>query len=227
MRLDKYLSLSSFGTRSEVKKLIKSGVVTVNGVVIKDANYHLDGDVHVNGELVKYEKFHYFMMNKPKGYVTAKSDNTHPFLGSLISEDVSFVGRLDKDTDGLIFLTNDGPLLHKLTNPKYNVPKTYLVEVSNNFKLEYKNVLEKGLEMKKTTFLPAKINIISNTLIELTITEGKYHQVKRMMAYFNLEVVSLKRISFGKVFLDETLKPGEYRPLTLDELNILKNSVFV
>ncbi len=226
MRLDKFLSLSGFGTRSEVKKLIKSGVVTVDGVV-RDANYHVDGNVYVNGELVKYEKFQYFMMNKPKGYVTAKNDITHPFLGSLVSEDVSFVGRLDKDTEGLLLLTNDGMLLHMLTNPKYNVPKTYLLEVSDVFKLEYKKVLEKGLKMKKTTFLPAKVNIVSQTLIELTITEGKYHQVKRMMDYFNLEVLSLKRISFGNIKLDETLKSGEYRPLSLDELNILKNSGFV
>ncbi len=226
MRLDKYLSLSGFGTRSEVKKLIKSGVVTVGGVV-RNANYHIDGDVHVNGKLVKYEEFQYFMMNKPKGYVTAKSDNVHPFLGSLIKEDVSFVGRLDKDTEGLIFLTNDGMLLHKLTNPKYNVPKTYLVEVSNIFQPEYKKCLEKGLKTKKTAFLPAFVNIVTETVIELTITEGKYHQVKRMMAYFNLEVLSLKRISFGDINLDETLKPGEYRSLFLKEINILKNSTFV
>lgn len=226
MRLDKYLALSGFGTRSEVKKLIKSGVVTVNGIV-RNANYHVDGDVCVNGELVKYEKFYYFMMNKPKGYITAKSDSTHPFLGSLVNENISFVGRLDKDTEGLLFLTNDGALLHKLTNPKYNVPKTYLVKLSNTFKLEYRDVLEKGLEMKKTTFLPAKVSILSNTLIELTITEGKYHQVKRMMDYFNLEVLSLKRVSFGGINLDETLKSGEYRPLSFEEIIILKNSVFV
>ncbi len=226
MRLDKYLALSGFGTRSEVKKLIKSGVVTVDGV-IRGANYHVDGDVYVNGKLVIYEEFKYYMMNKPKGYVTAKSDSTHPFLGSLVSEDVSFVGRLDKDTEGLLLLTNDGALLHKLTNPKYNVPKTYLVEVSNVFKPEYKKTLENGLKMKKTSFLPAKVNIITNTLIELTITEGKYHQVKRMMAYFNLEVLSLKRISFGNIKLDETLNPGKYRPLTKEEINILKNNVFV
>ena len=148
-------------------------------------------------------------------------------LGSLVNENISFVGRLDKDTEGLLFLTNDGALLHKLTNPKYNVPKTYLVKLSNTFKLEYRDVLEKGLEMKKTTFLPAKVSILSNTLIELTITEGKYHQVKRMMDYFNLEVLSLKRVSFGGINLDETLKSGEYRPLSFEEIIILKNSVFV
>lgn len=225
MRLDQYLSLAGFGSRSEVRKLIKSGRVHVNGVIQKH-DYHIDGDVFVDGVLVVYEMYRYYMLNKPKGYITATKDLNHQTVSSLIDDEVSFVGRLDKDTEGLLFATNDGELLHRLTSPKYAVEKTYYVELNDVFKDTYVPMIEAGLKISKTHFLPAKVEINTPTSIYLTIIEGKYHQVKRMMAYFNLEVIYLKRISFGSIKLDETLKPGAYRRLKADELAILKGLVY-
>lgn len=225
MRLDQYLSLCGLGSRSDVKKLIKSGKVLVNGVQ-RPAHYHVDGEVLVDGKVVTYKQNRYYMMHKPSGYITAKKDATHKTLGSLIEDEVSFIGRLDKDTEGLILATNDGEMIHKLTHPKYRVEKTYYVEVSNVFLDEYIKVIEAGIKTKTTTFLPANVLKLTNTSLQLTLTEGKYHQVKRMMAYFGLEVIYLKRISFGSLTLDETLRPGEYRQLTTKEINILKKCVF-
>ena len=225
MRLDKYLSLCGFGTRSEVKQLIKTGLVTVDGIK-RPANYHVDGEVHVDGELIVYEAYRYYMIHKPKGYITAKKDMSQPTVASLIEDEVSFVGRLDKDTEGLLLATNDGLLIHRLTNPKYKVEKTYYVELSKPFKDDDIKIVESGFKTKKTTFLPAKLSMITPTSINLTIIEGQHHQVKRMMAYFGLEVLYLKRISFGNLVLDPQLKLGDYRKLSVEEVNMLKMQVF-
>ena len=225
MRLDQYLSLCGYGTRSEVKRLIKSGVVRVNGVN-RGPHYHVDGDVYVDGKLVTYEAYRYYMINKPAGLITANKDAFHPTLKSLITDDVSFVGRLDKDTEGLILATNDGLLIHRLTNPKYGVEKTYYVEVSKPFSETYIETIEQGIKTNTTTFLPAKAVKLSPTSLTLTLTEGQYHQVKRMMAFFGLEVTYLKRIAFATIKLDPTLASGDYRPLRTDEINILKKCVF-
>jgi len=231
MRIDKLLANMGYGSRKEAKRLLKQGAILVNGEVVKSPCTHVDTRserIFVFGEEVIYKEFVYFMMNKPKGVLSATEDVTQPTVIDLLEEeDRHFrpfpVGRLDKDTTGLLLLTNDGQLAHDLLSPKKGVTKTYyaLVEgiVAEDDVKAFQNgiVLDDGYVTR-----PAKLSIVksgpvhSEVLVE--ITEGKYHQIKRMFIARGKKVVELKRIAMGPLQLDEDLRDGEYRELTEDEL---------
>ncbi|MBA8771528.1 MULTISPECIES: pseudouridine synthase [Staphylococcus] len=229
MRIDKFLSQMGFGTRSEVKVLIKKGVVTCNQDRIKSPKFQIDADtdlIEVNGEKVQYEPFQYLMMNKPKGVISATEDPVHETVIDLVKDnshlDLFPVGRLDKDTEGLLFITNDGKFNHELMSPNKHVAKTYWVEAKNQLEMSNITAFEKGITLKEGLLKPAQLEILEpqNTAL-VTIQEGKYHQVKRMFHAIDNEVLALKRIAIGDVQLDETLKPGECRALTAEELTAL------
>lgn len=234
MRIDKLLSNSGFGSRKEVKILLKSKAVEVNGETVRDPKFHVDentDEISVAGEPVVYQEFIYLMMNKPQGVISATEDRFDETVIDLLTEDEQRfepfpVGRLDKDTEGLLLITNDGKLAHELLSPKKHVDKTYYAKIDSPvtdedieaFKLGV--MLDDGYETK-----PAQLHILRSgeeSEIELTITEGKFHQVKRMFESVNKQVVYLKRLSMGTLELDKTLELGEYRELKEDELTKLK-----
>lgn len=234
LRIDKLLANMGYGTRKEVKKLLKAGVVKVDGMTVKDAKTHVDPKkqiVTVWGEEVEYKPFIYLMMNKPKGVISATEDAVEETVVDLLEEEDRIfdpfpVGRLDKDTEGLLLLTNDGQLAHQLLSPKKHVPKTYEAiidgEVTEEDVAAFRRgvVLDDGYETK-----PAELVIIRSGLrsdVQVTITEGKFHQIKRMFQAVGKRVVYLKRIQMGPISLDETLEPGEYRELTDEEIALLK-----
>ncbi|MGG3841652.1 pseudouridine synthase [Anoxybacillus kestanbolensis] len=234
LRIDKLLANMGYGTRKEVKKLLKAGVVKVDGMMVKDAKTHVDPKkqiVTVWGEEVEYKPFIYLMMNKPKGVISATEDAVEETVVDLLEEEDRIfdpfpVGRLDKDTEGLLLLTNDGQLAHQLLSPKKHVPKTYEAiidgEVTEEDVAAFRRgvVLDDGYETK-----PAELVIIRSGLrsdVQVTITEGKFHQIKRMFQAVGKRVVYLKRIQMGPISLDETLEPGEYRELTDEEIALLK-----
>lgn len=227
------LSNIGHGSRKEVKKLLKDGAVQVNEKVVKDPGYHVDTEkdsITVHGEEAQYREFIYLMMNKPPGVISATEDDRDETVIDLLELDDSIfepfpVGRLDKDTEGLLLITNDGQLAHRLLSPKKHVPKTYFAviegEVTEEDILAFKEgvVLDDGYETK-----PAKLNILKSGIrsdIELTITEGKFHQVKRMFQSVGKRVVYLQRLTMGPLSLDESLELGEYRELTEEELEAL------
>lgn len=234
MRIDKMLANLGYGSRKEVKKLLKEGAVTVNERVIKDAKEHVDpssDQVTLYGDPIEYKEFIYLMMNKPPGVISATEDGYDETVIDLLEpEDAVFspfpVGRLDKDTEGLLLLTNDGQLAHRLLSPKKHVPKTYFAVIDQEvteddiaaFRLGV--TLDDGYVTKPGELKILKSGIYSD--IELTITEGKFHQVKRMFQAVGKRVIYLKRISMGPLQLDESLELGEYRELTDDEVNQLK-----
>jgi len=230
MRLDKFLCDNGYGTRSQVKQLIKKGHVLVNGGLCKEAEHKIDNEndsVTVDGKECRYTEFIYYMFHKPADCVCAVKDNvSRTVMEYLAKEDLRKdlfpVGRLDKDTEGLLLITNDGALSHKMLSPKKHVPKTYYVKLKKALSDVNVNLLETGVDIgdeKKT--LPAIVKILDRKEILLTISEGRFHQIKRMLLSVGNEVTYLKRISMGGLFLDENLKPGEYRPLTGEELKKL------
>ncbi|MCM3670104.1 rRNA pseudouridine synthase [Mesobacillus maritimus] len=233
MRIDKMLSNLGFGSRKEVKKLLKDGAVQVNEELVKDPKYHVDTDqdvVTVHGEEIQYREFIYLMMNKPPGVISATEDDRDQTVIDLLElEDRIFepfpVGRLDKDTEGLLLITNDGQLAHKLLSPKKHVPKTYFAVIDGEVTEEdiqaFKRgvVLDDGYETKPGELVILKSGIRSD--IELTISEGKFHQVKRMFQAVGKRVVYLQRLTMGPLALDETLELGEYRELTEEEIDAL------
>jgi 16S rRNA pseudouridine516 synthase len=235
MRIDKMLANLGYGSRKEVKGLLKKGAVKINGEIVKDAKEHIDPNqdvVTINGQEVVYKEFIYLMMNKPGGVISATEDNRDETVIDLLEmEDQVYepfpVGRLDKDTEGLLLITNDGQLSHRLLSPKKHVPKTYFAaiegEVTEEDILAFRNgvTLDDGYETKPGELVILKSGHMSD--IELTITEGKFHQVKRMFQAVGKRVVYLKRISMGSLKLDETLELGEYRELTDEELEELMN----
>lgn len=231
MRLDKFLATLNVGTRTEVKKYIKNGRIKVNGVVASDAASKIDtekNEVLFDGVKLVYEEFRYFMLNKPEGCVSATrdklSDTVISYLDGEITDDLFPVGRLDKDTEGLLIITNDGKLAHNLLSPKKHVDKTYYAKVTGRLTEEKMEKFRTGLDIgdeKKT--LPASIRLIGDDPVyEVIIHEGRYHQVKRMFEALGESVMHLKRVAMGNVILDRTLLPGSYRRLTEEELNILK-----
>ena len=230
IRLDKFLCEMEIGTRSQVKDIVKKGMVSVDGEVIKKADYKFDetaAKVCVNGKELSYQKFYYYMLNKPQGVVSATTDNHDKTVLDLLKDapgkDLFPVGRLDKDTEGLLLITNDGELSHNLLSPKKHVDKTYLVETKEFVTEEMILKLEQGVDIgEEKLTLPAKVNQLEDKKIELTITEGKFHQVKRMLKAVENEVVYLKRLSMGSLTLDEELPLGEYRSLTEGEILGLK-----
>lgn len=233
IRLDKFLADMGLGTRSEVKKEIHKGQVRVNGIPERSSEYKLDIQkdlVEVNGRQISYAQQEYYMLNKPAGVVSATEDKKNMTVLDLIQEkqrkDLFPVGRLDKDTEGLLLITNDGLLAHQLLSPKKHVKKTYFVRVENPVSPEDIKILEEGVDIgEEKRTLPAEISCLSpekNSLC-LTIKEGKFHQIKRMFQAVDNKVLYLKRLSMGSLTLDETLAPGEYRPLTKEEIERLKD----
>jgi 16S rRNA pseudouridine516 synthase len=235
MRLDKFLSNMGFGSRKEVKQLLKSGAVTVNGVPVKDSAAHVKEEtdrVSVLGEVVEYIKYIYLMMNKPQDVISATEDARDQTVIDLLDPfhrhfEPFPVGRLDKDTEGFLLLTNDGKLSHNLLSPKKHVPKTYFAVIEGSVteedveKFREGVILDDGYETK-----PGILNILKSgpqSEIELTITEGKFHQVKRMFEAVGKKVTYLKRLSMGSLELDPNLALGEYRELTDEEIAELKN----
>lgn len=234
-RLDKVLSNLGYGSRKEIKQAIRKGLIEVNGELVKDNGMQVDPEtdkIIVNGEEIFYRKFIYLMMNKPDGVVSATVDNRDETVIDLLEVEHQVfepfpVGRLDKDTVGLLLLTNDGELNHRLISPKWKVDKIYYAKidkkVTDSDVKKFKNgiTLDDGYVCKE-----AKLEILEATEdgseVMVTIQEGKYHQVKRMFEAVGKSVVYLKRVEFGTLKLDEDLEEGEYRELTEEEINILK-----
>lgn len=231
MRLDKFLSHMGYGTRKEVKILVKSKAIQVNEVVVKDSAMHVNevkDEVMVYGEVVEYREFIYLMMNKPPGVVSATEDFRDQTVIDLLDDDVRHfepypVGRLDKDTVGLLLLTNDGALTHRLLSPNKDVPKVYFAKVegvvdeSDIAAFSTGVILDDGYHTKPGILKILKSDSVSE--IELSITEGKFHQVKRMFESVGKTVIYLKRLSMGALLLDESLPEGSYRELTEEEYN--------
>ncbi|KQC86008.1 MULTISPECIES: pseudouridine synthase [Clostridia] len=236
IRLDKFLSEMSGWTRSEVKKIVRTGSVTVDGNEVKKPETKIDEKlsiVRVDGRQIKYNKYEYYMLNKPKGFVSATTDREHKTVVDIISssekKDLFPVGRLDIDTEGLLLITNDGELAHRLLAPKNHVEKTYYVEVSGILDDADVDAVEKGLDIgEEKNTIPAKMEILKTDIQNnisscyLTIHEGKFHQVKRMMKKLGKTVTYLKRVSMGSLILDSKLKKGNYRKLTEQEIIELK-----
>ncbi len=252
IRLDKFLADAGAGTRSTVKIMVKKGRVSVNGEIVKKSDIKVNPEKDViclDGKKLTYNEFEFFMLNKPQGVISATTDTKDKTVIELITEakrrDLFPVGRLDKDTEGLLIITNDGKLANNLLAPGKHVEKKYFARVEGLVTDETVKLFEEGLDIgdEKIT-APAKLfikNVNSNdnteiengvekeifqtvSEIEIIITEGRYHQVKRMFEAVGMKVSYLKRLSMGKLFLDESLKPGEYRRLTEDEIKLLSDN---
>lgn len=235
LRLDKYLADMGVGTRQEVKQKIRKGLVTVDGTVVKGPELKVDPDtqtVCVSGEQVSYVTYEYYMLNKPAGVVSATEDKKEKTVIDCIEskkrKDLFPVGRLDKDTEGLLLITNDGALAHRLLSPKKHVDKVYFAKVEGHVTEETKENFAAGVNIgtaeNEEMTMPAKLEIIKAgdiSEIRLTIQEGKFHQVKRMFESQGMKVFYLKRESMGTLKLDENLTVGEYRALTKEELELL------
>ena len=229
LRLDKMLAHCGYGSRKEVKSYIRKGEVIVNGEIIKNDDYKVDSEkdeIIVFDENVNYLKKVYIMLNKPDGVVSATYDPYKKTVIDLVNEYANYkifpVGRLDIDSVGLLLITNDGKLCHNLLSPKSHVDKTYFVNFDGEFKEQYYSEFENGITLDdgyKT--LPGKVTLKDNNSALVTIHEGKFHQVKRMFEALNMKVTYLKRITFGSLVLDESLKEGEYRLLTEQEVAML------
>ena len=243
-RIDKILSNYGGVSRAEAKVLLKAGKVKVNGEIVKDSGAKVSEDdkVELDGKALSHKKYRYFMLNKPAGYISStepEPGDTSPNVISLFRKEgikgLFPVGRLDKDTTGLLLVTNDGELGHRLTAPGKHVDKTYLAKVKGRLTEDAVQAFENGFEFKEFTSAPARLEILnvgSNedtdngsdtaavfSTAKVTISEGKFHQVKRMFLKVGCEVVELKRLSMGKLVLDESLKPGEYKELTENDLS--------
>lgn len=235
MRLDKMLVHVGYGSRKEVQKLIKSKKVSVNNKLVSqpDFNVKVEEDVvKVQEEPVIYKEFYYYLLNKPSGYISATEDPVDETVLDLLTiqdknKGLFPVGRLDKDTEGLLLLTNDGKLAHDLLSPKKHVDKVYYAKVKGKVVEKDIEIFKEGITLEKgTTYKPAKLEIITSdedySEIYVTIKEGKFHQVKKMVHFIGKEVVYLKRIQMGELKLPPTIQLGEYRELTLEELSLFK-----
>ena len=230
--LDKYLADAGVGTRSQVKQMIRKGQIAINGETVKKPDQKVDGEkdkIEVMGKEIRYQKYRYLLLHKPSGYVSATEDKKEQTVLSLLPEelrkDLFPVGRLDKDTEGLLLLTNDGALAHRLLSPKKHVDKTYYARVQGRVTDEDQAAFLQGVDIgdEKDT-MPAQLEILEaaeESRILLTIQEGRFHQVKRMFEARGKKVVYLKRISMGPLALEEGLKPGNYRELTEEEQEAL------
>ncbi len=218
-------------TRNEAHTLIKRGYVTVNGKPVKDIGAKIDTEketVECRGERLSYSEYHYFMLNKPDGYICSTEDMRDPTIMELLPDEVKRfdifpVGRLDKDTFGLVILTDNGPLAHRLLSPKHHVPKKYFLKTDLPMSDKDAEKFKLGVDIgEKNLTLPAVLEICEEkTQAHITITEGKFHQIKRMLHAVGKEVVYLERIEFDKIKLDSTLRRGEVRPLTEEETSSL------
>ena len=231
MRLDKFLVEMGKGSRSQIKEMAKKGRIQVNGTVIKATDGKIDPEkdvVLLDGQPVSYAHTEYFMLNKPAGTVSATEDGKYPTVISLIDaalrKDLFPVGRLDLDTEGLLLITNDGALAHDLLSPKKHVDKTYEVHLERPWDPQYEAAIQTGIRISdEEVCLPATLRQTAEHVILLTIQEGKFHQVKRMMHACDNEVVYLKRLTMGPLKLDAALQPGQWRNCTPQEIEALKN----
>lgn len=246
MRLDKYLTEMGLGSRSEVKQGIRKGAAQVNGETVVRPEYKVSGEDKVfwKGTPVDFVEYEYIMLNKPAGVISATEDAREKTVVDLIQDsrrkDLFPVGRLDRDTEGLLLLTNDGKLAHRLLSPRHHVAKVYYAVVSGIMtEADVKSFAEGLYVDEELTALPAELEILAvhpkagepgcrdgmgpeeTSEIRLKIFEGKFHQVKRMVHAVGKEVIYLKRLSMGSLRLDETLRPGEYRQLSTSELEEL------
>ncbi|NJD02928.1 MAG: pseudouridine synthase [Ruminiclostridium sp.] len=233
-RLDRVLSNFGFGTRSEIRQLVKNGTVKVDGVVVKDSGLQVDPErcvIDIEGEILNYREFIYIMMNKPAGVISATEDNKQKTVLDILPDrfrcfDLFPAGRLDIDTEGLLLLTNDGKLAHELLSPKKHVPKRYYALVDGTVSEDMAESFKEGVILDdgfKT--MPAELFILKEgqrSEIELVLHEGKFHQVKRMFEAVGRKVLFLKRIRMGGLELDPELAAGECRELTADEVRMLK-----
>ena len=235
-RLDKIISNLGYGSRKDVKSYVKKGLIEVDGVVVKDNGMLIDPEkasIKVNGEEILYRKFIYLMMNKPDGVISATYDNNEETVIDLLEADHQVfepfpIGRLDKDTVGLLLLTNDGELNHRLISPKFHVDKIYYAKINKEVNENDVEAFKKGITLDDGyKCREAKLEILkadeNGSEVRITIHEGKYHQVKRMFEAVDKKVVYLKREEFGGLKLDDTLEEGEYRELSDDELALLKS----
>jgi len=232
IRLDKFLAEMGIGTRSQVKNSIRGQAVSVNGEVIRQADVKVDPEhdlVEFQGQRVAYAALEYYMLNKPAGVVSAVTDTVDTTVVELIKtklrKDLFPVGRLDKDTEGLLLITNDGPLASRLLSPKKHVEKVYYARIEGCVTEREVAQFAAGMDIgEEKLTLPARLTILDSgprSEITLAITEGKFHQVKRMFYAVGMEVLYLKRLSMGSLTLDPALEPGEYRELTQEELRML------
>lgn len=225
MRLDKFLTECGVGTRSQVKDIIKKGEITVNGKVAKTPKEHIDeesDEVIYNGEKLSFKSNRYYALYKLAGYVTALEDRRDKTVMELLPEWVNTkklfpVGRLDKDTEGLLIFTNDGKASHEMLSPKRHVDKTYYVKLLEEIQDDKVKLLERGVDIGGYVTKPSKVQIINNTEILLTISEGRFHQVKKMMVAVDNKVEYLKRVQFGRLHLGD-MKPGEVREVDLADI---------
>ncbi|MBP3888222.1 MAG: rRNA pseudouridine synthase [Cellulosilyticum sp.] len=237
MRLDKVLGHVGYGSRKEVQKMIKAKKVTVDGKCVAKSEVNVNPEVQeicVSGKPIDYKEFYYYLLHKPAGYVSATEDPRDETVIDLLApmdrnKELFPVGRLDKDTEGLLVLTNNGKLAHDLLSPKKHVDKIYYAKVKGEMVPEDVEIFAQGMTLKDgTTYRPGKLEIISSgeySEIYVTISEGKFHQVKKMVHYVGKEVIYLKRIQMGQLKLPETLELGEYRQLTNEELIELQKQV--
>ena len=237
-RLDKFLVEMSVASRSTIKDMAKKGRITVNGQIVKASDTKIDESadvVAVDGQVIAFSSTEYFMLNKPAGVITAtldkKAKTVHDLLDERTRNDLFPVGRLDKDTEGLLLITNDGDLAHRLLAPKKHVDKVYYADIRGVVTDEHVRQFASGLTLSDgTAVMPGELVVLDvdstakTSRIRLTIHEGKFHQVKRMFEAVGTEVTYLKRLSMGPLSLDENLLPGEYRRLTDEEINMLKEA---
>lgn len=233
-RLDKVLSNYGFGSRKELKAAFKAGQVQVDGVIAKDPGMHVDpesSEIIINGEKLNYKKYIYIMLNKPQGVISATEDKIHKTVLDLVPQEYEHfelfpAGRLDIDTEGLVLLTNDGELAHDILAPKKHVPKKYYAKIAGRVNEDDVKSFSEGVVLEDGyKSLPAKLEIISSgevSEIEITIVEGKFHQIKRMFEAVDKKVVYLKRLQMGGLRLDESLRLGELRELKDGEIELLK-----
>lgn len=225
MRLDKFLTECGLGSRKEVKSLIDSKKISVNGNFKVSSKDNIDENndiIKIEDEILSYKKFRYYILNKKAGYVTAVEDPRDKTVMDLlpdwvIKKDLAPVGRLDKDTEGLLLLTNDGQLNHKLLAPKSHVDKIYIAHTEKDFTEEDLEKLRRGVDIGGYITMPAKAEKIKNSVLSLTIREGKFHQVKKMVEAIDNKVIYLKRISFGKLVLDN-MELGEVKEIKLEDI---------
>jgi 16S rRNA pseudouridine516 synthase len=237
VRLDKLLSGQGFGSRTEIKNLLKQGSVMINGKVVRIADYKTDpeqDDILVYSKQINYKKFAYYMLNKPQGIVSASNDPKERTVLDLLPKGLRRpglfpAGRLDKDTEGLILITDDGMFAHDILSPRKHVDKKYFAIVDSPIEEQYIELFEKGLTLSDGyVCMPAKIEIIKNcenAQVYITLREGKYHQIKRMFLSFGTKVLYLKRISIGGLFLDNMLKIGEFKQLSESEVATICNAL--
>lgn len=232
IRLDKFLANMNAGTRTEVKNWIRKGMVSVNEIIVKkpETKVNTTDKVFMNHKEIRFFQYEYFLLNKPAGAISASSDPKQTTVIDLIEskhrKDLFPVGRLDKDTEGLLLITNDGELAHNLLSPKKHVDKVYYAKIDGKVTEEDIDLFSKGIDIgEDERTKPAKLEVLicdDVSEILLTIQEGKFHQVKRMFLAVNKEVVYLKRISMGPIKLDESLIIGDYRTLTPEEIELIK-----